>query len=70
MSLLPETPLPPKVRARAEALVRNYFAQCFWFRHPEAPVENREDALLVIQRLREQGGKKGWREAALLRQCL
>lgn len=62
-------PLSPEVRARAEALVRRYFAQCFWFRHPDAPVENENDLALIVHRLREYGGRDGWREAADLQRC-
>ena len=64
------SPLPPAVRDRAEVLVKEHFAECFWFRHPEATIDTRDDVELVIQRLREHGGKKGWQEAAQLRQCL
>ena len=63
-------PLAPNVRNLAESLVKARSAECFWFRHPEAAIENQNDVELVIQRLRENGGKQGWREAAKLRQCL
>lgn len=63
-------PLSPEVRARAEALVRRYFAQCFWSWKLDATVTTAEQAALVVQHLREFGGREGWREAAGLRQCL
>lgn len=64
------TPLPPEVRARAEALVRKYFAQCFWSWKVDAGVATVGQAAFVVQHLREFGGREGWREAATLRRCL
>jgi hypothetical protein len=55
--------------ARAEALVRE-FRECFWFRHPDAKVRNRDDVPLVIKHLREYGDKRAWRAAQELRKCL
>ncbi len=55
--------------ARAEALVRE-FKECFWFRHPDAKVRNRDDVPLVIKHLREYGDKRAWRAAQELRKCL
>lgn len=46
------------------------FPGCFWFRHPEAAVRTRADVLLVMRRLRENGGPKGWMESAKLLRCL
>jgi len=62
--------LPPEVRARAEALVRKYFAQCFWSWRADATVGSPGQLELVIQRLREHGGREGWRDAADLCRCL
>lgn len=70
MSVDDATPLPPEVRARAEELVRRYFAQCFWSWRPDAAVETVGQAAFVVLHLREFGGREGWREAAALRQCL
>ena len=55
--------------ARAEELVRE-FPQCFWFWHPDARVQSREEIPLVIKNLREYGDKKAWQAAQGLRKCL
>jgi hypothetical protein len=55
--------------ARAEALIRE-FPGCFWFRHPEARIRDRNDIPLVIQHLREYGDQRAWRAAQALRKCL
>lgn len=65
-----EEPLPPEVQAKAEALVKRFFAECFWFRHPEATIRTAGDARLVVKHLRDQGGRDGWREASDLLRCL
>jgi len=70
MNTPPSTPLPPEVRARAEALVKKYFAECFWFWRPDVTVETSDTLDAVIRYLREYGGKQGWRDAAELRKCL
>ena len=46
------------------------FDNCMWWRHPNATVETREDAYLIVQHLREYGGHRGWREAQRLWKCL
>lgn len=51
------------VLAEARALVKKRFAKCFWFRHPEATVDNWDDVYLVVKHLREYGGHREWYEA-------
>lgn len=63
-------PLPPEVRARAEALVRKHFAQCFWPWKRDATIETPGKVLLVVRLLREYGGRSGWRDASELLRCL
>ena len=55
--------------ARAESLIHE-FPGCFWFRHPEARIRDRNDIPLVIQHLREYGDQRAWRAAQSLRKCL
>lgn len=55
--------------ARAEFLIRE-FPGCFWFRHPEARIRDRNDIPLVIQHLREYGDQRAWQAAQALRKCL
>lgn len=62
-------PASPELAGQAEALVRN-FAECFWFRHPEAGVRYLDDVRLVVHHLREYGGWKAWRAAQDLQRCL
>lgn len=66
----PQVPAPPELVERAEALVRKYNSQCFWFRHPDACVASVEDVKLVIQRLREYGNHNAWKDAQELSRCL
>ena len=46
------------------------FPICFWTREPHARLETREDVLLVVRRLRQQGPAAAWRAAAEIEQCL
>ena len=46
------------------------FSECMGWRHPDARVATREDAVLVIQHLREYGGHRAWRAAQRLWKCL
>jgi len=62
-------PASPEVVALANELVRQ-FPGCFWFRHPEAQIRYEDDALLVIERLREYGDKRAWEAAKELKRCL
>ena len=62
-------PVAPEVAARAMELVRQ-FAECFWFRNPEAMVRYRDDVQLVIEHLREYGDSRAWEAAKELRRCL
>jgi len=64
------TPSPPELIARAEALVREYGVQCFWFWHPDARVRTREDVQLVVKELRRNGSRKAWLAAKELKRCL
>jgi hypothetical protein len=64
------TPAPPELIARAEALVREYGAQCFWFWHPDAKVRTLEDVRLVVKELRRNGNRKAWLAAQELNRCL
>jgi hypothetical protein len=45
---------------RANELLREYRAECFWFWRPDARVENFEDARLVVHHLREYGDRRAW----------
>jgi hypothetical protein len=67
---LDQTPAPPELIARAEALVREYDVHCFWFRHPEAKVRFFGDVRLVVEHLREYGNWRAWRAAQELQRCL
>lgn len=67
---LDQTPAPPELIARAEALVREYDVHCFWFRHPEARVRFLGDVRLVVEHLREYGNWRAWRAAQELQRCL
>ncbi|MEZ5328129.1 MAG: hypothetical protein R3F19_24055 [Verrucomicrobiales bacterium] len=63
-------PVSQSVLEEARRLVKVHFAQCFWFRHPEASVTTWEDVYLVIEHLREYGGRREWREAQHLWKAL
>lgn len=67
---LDQTPAPPELIARAEALVREYDVHCFWFWHPEARVRRLGDVRLVVEHLREYGNWRAWRAAQELQRCL
>ena len=69
---LEESPPPyvsEKALEQARRLVKE-FPECFWFRHPEATTDNRDDILLVIRHLREYGGHRAWYAAQDLWKCL
>jgi hypothetical protein len=61
--------VPPGLVERTVALIREH-PECFWFRHPEARIDTPADIRLVIERLREYGGRRAWRAAQELHQCL
>lgn len=63
-------PVPEAVLERARAAVRKHFAECFWFRHPEAPLENADDVRVIIEHLREYGDHAAWKLAQDLHKCL
>lgn len=46
------------------------FPLCFWTRQPDARLETREDVVLVVRRLRQQGAAPAWKAAARIEQCL
>lgn len=46
------------------------FPSCFWTRNPAARLESREDVLLVVRRLRQQGAAAAWQAAARIERCL
>lgn len=60
---------PAELKARAAELVRGY-PECFWFRHPEARIRYLADVRLVVEHLREYGGRQAWRDAQELQRCL
>ena len=62
-------PAPPELVARAAALVRRY-PECFWFWHSEARIRHLEDVRLVVEHLREYGGRLAWLDAQDLYRCL
>ena len=61
--------ISPETLGLARSLAKE-FSECLWFWHPDATVNTREDAYLVIQHLREYGGHRAWRAAQRLWQCL
>ena len=58
------------LRARAEALVKEYEIACFWFWHPEVRVRYLDDVRQVVHHLREYGNHKAWQAAQELNKCL
>ena len=62
-------PLSKEAAETARALIRQ-FPECFWFRHPDAPLGTVDEARLVVLHLREYGGHRAWREAQRLHSCL
>ncbi len=64
----PDTPVSPEVIAMAQQAVRD-FRECFWFRHPQAEIHDREDVELVIEHLRHNGGHRAWVVAQNLRKA-
>ncbi len=67
---LDQTPAPPELIAKAEAAVRDFEVQCFWFWHPEARVTRLGDVRQVVEHLREYGNWRAWRTAQELQRCL
>ena len=63
------TPVPPELVAQAAALVKQY-PECFWFWHSEARIRHLEDVRLVVEQLREYGGRRAWLDAQDLYRCL
>jgi len=59
-----------EVLEQARAAVREFGATCFWFRHPDAVIENVADVRVVVENLREYGGHRAWQVAQQLQKCL
>ena len=68
INVAPST-ISPDALQLARGLAKE-FSECMWWRHPDATVDTREDAYLVIQHLREYGGHRAWRAAQRLWKCL
>lgn len=64
------TPAPSELVAKAEAAVREFEVQCFWFWRPDAVVRTVEDIQVVIKELRRNGDRRAWRAAQELQRCL
>lgn len=64
------TPVPEAVLEHARAAVKEYYASCFWFWHPDATIETTADVRQVIGYLRKYGGKAAWRRAQEIHKCL
>lgn len=62
-------PAPPELVERAMSLIKRY-PECFWFWHPEARIRDFGDVRLVVEHLREYGGRQAWQEAQELHRCL
>ena len=58
--------VPESLLEAARALVRQFFSGCFWFRHPDAEIQNADDIRVVIENLRENGNHQAWRAAQRL----
>lgn len=67
---LSQEPAPPELIAKAEAAVREYEVQCFWFWQPDAVVRTLEDIRVVIKELRRNGNRRAWIAAQELQRCL
>jgi hypothetical protein len=63
-------PAPPELVAKAEAAVREFEVQCFWFWHPDTTVRSVGDVREVVRELRRHGNQRAWRVAQELRKCL
>jgi hypothetical protein len=61
---------PPELVAMAEAAVREFEVECFWFWHPDAAIRTVEDIQVVIKELRRNGGRRAWNVAQELQRCL
>ena len=58
--------VPESLLEAARVLVRQFFGGCFWFRHPDAEIQNADDIRVVIENLRENGDHQAWRAAQRL----
>lgn len=63
-----QTPLAHAVMLARRAISDH--PECFWTRAPGAPLESREDVLLVVRRLRQRGARRAWARAHEIEQCL
>jgi hypothetical protein len=62
-------PVSPEVAEMARCAVKD-FHECFWFRHPDADITEREDIDIIIHHLRHYGGHRAWKRSQELRACL
>lgn len=51
-----------------EALQR--FPECFWFRSPNAPLDQIAQVELIVRRMRQHGNRSAWEMAYQIEQCL
>jgi hypothetical protein len=58
-------PSPPEKLALAQQAFREFHARCFWFMRPDAQLTE-ADVPYVCQRLRADGGRRGFFLAAKL----
>lgn len=49
----------PEKLALAREAFREFHARCFWFMHPDAEI-NEEDIPYLCERLRADGGRRGF----------
>lgn len=61
--------LPIKALRLSEIALSQH-KECFWMRHPDAPLQDRSDLELVIRRLRQSGGRDAWKLARDIEECL
>ena len=61
---------PPELVAQAEAALREFEVQCFWFWHPVPVIRTVRDIQIVIKELRRNGGRQAWLAAQELQRCL
>ena len=60
--LLPPTPVPPELCARAVALARSY-SWCFWFEQSRGCIQQLDDVRSLVRHLRENGDHRAWLDA-------
>jgi hypothetical protein len=60
---------PSDLAECAAALVKSY-PECFWFWRPDARIRTLADVRLVVEHLRQYGGRHAWQAAQELHRCL